>query len=475
LAIGGYLALGLFTKDAGGKPWLAPARAMFLPGQTTHGHYQIELACESCHREPFTGKAALQEACTSCHAAELKAANDTHPMSKFTDPRNADRLEKLDATLCVTCHAEHRPHITQAMGLTLPPNLCFNCHAEIAKDRPSHEALGFETCGSAGCHKYHDNRALYSDFLVKHAKDPAHLAARTVAARDFVKKIEEFDSYPIDRYPLKPLKTADADAATTLARPDGVMKDWLASSHAKAGVNCSGCHLVKKQLDPGLRRDDGRGAASNHDPVWVEKPDHTACAACHQSEVKGFLGSRHGMRLERGLSPMTPAMARQPMKADAHGKTLGCTSCHSSHAFETRKAAVDACLGCHDDKHTRAYVDSPHHELWKKELAGLAPPGSGVTCATCHLPRTDHRQDDVKRTLVSHNQNETLRPSEKMARPVCMSCHGLGFAIDALADPGLAANNFRGQPKKRIRSIDMALEAERLADESRRREKGQQP
>jgi formate-dependent nitrite reductase cytochrome c552 subunit len=257
------------------------------------------------------------------------------------------------------------------------------------------------------------------------------------------------------------------------------MNDWLASTHAKSGVNCSGCHVVRKRIDSATRPDDVTArerADSRRDdgPAWLKKPDHTVCAECHQSEVKGFLASRHGMRLERGLGSMSPAMARQPMKADARSKSLGCTSCHGAHSFDTRKAEVDACMSCHDDGHTRAYIGSPHHERWKKELAGQAPPGSGVTCATCHLPRVEHRQDDVKRILVQHNQNDTLRPAEKMIRPVCMSCHGLGFSIDAIADATLALSNYRGRPKTHIRSIEMALEAESRAEESRRREKSQQ-
>jgi formate-dependent nitrite reductase cytochrome c552 subunit len=442
------------------NPWLASARALFLPGETTHGHYQIELACESCHTEPFGGKATMQDACVNCHGAALKAANDTHPLTKFTDPRNADRLEKLDATQCVTCHTEHRPRITHAMGVSLPQDLCFNCHSEVARDRPSHEGLGFETCGSAGCHKYHDNRALYGDFLVKHAKDPARSGKGVVAERDFRRTIQDLVSYPLERHPLRKLGFAEADAPTHVARADHVTSDWLASTHANNGVNCSGCHGVKK--------DEASAYA------WVQKPDHTACAACHGSEVQGFLAGKHGMRLERGLSAMTPASARRPMKADAHSNALGCATCHSAHAFDTRKAAVEACTGCHDDTHTREYVGSPHHELWQKELAGTLPPGSGVTCATCHMPRVDHRQDDVKRTLVQHNQNDTLAPNEKMLRPVCMACHGLPFSIDALADRALVTRNFKGRPAAHIRSVDMALDAERRAEASRKREKEQQ-
>ena len=40
--------------------------------------------------------------------------------------------------------------------------------------------------------------------------------------------------------------------------------------------------------------------------------------------------------------------------------------------------------------------------------------------------------------FTSHNQNDGLRSNEKMIRPVCLDCHGLGFAIDALADDDLA-------------------------------------
>ena len=45
----------------------------------------------------------------------------------------------------------------------------------------------------------------------------------------------------------------------------------------------------------------------------------------------------------------------------------------------------------------------------------------------------------MKRTLVQHNQNDGLQPNEKMIRPVCMSCHGLGFSIDALAGKKVAS------------------------------------
>jgi hypothetical protein len=71
------------------------------------------------------------------------------------------------------------------------------------------------------------------------------------------------------------------------------------------------------------------------------------------------------------------------------------------------------------------------------------------------LPRTES-DDPQKHYFVQHNQNDNLRPNEKMIRSVCMNCHGLKFSIDALADPELVKRNFIGLPSRHIQSIDMA-------------------
>lgn len=61
-------------------------------------------------------------------------------------------------------------------------------------------------------------------------------------------------------------------------------------------------------------------------------------------------------------------------------------------------------------------------------------------------------------TKVLHNQNDVLRPNEKMIRPVCIQCHGVGFSIDALADPNVIEKNFNTLPSKHVESIDMVIE-----------------
>ena len=47
--------------------WRGPDRSAFLPGATTHGHYQIELSCQACHT-PWNG--VKENACYDCHSNE---------------------------------------------------------------------------------------------------------------------------------------------------------------------------------------------------------------------------------------------------------------------------------------------------------------------------------------------------------------------------------------------------------------------
>ncbi|HAG95016.1 MAG: hypothetical protein CMK83_18570 [Pseudomonadales bacterium] len=441
LVMAGIWANELFMKTE---------KETFLIGETTHGHHQIEMACATCHQSPFGGGDVLQDACVGCHAAELKAAHDSHPKSKFTDPRNADRLEQIDARYCVACHREHQPRITRDMGVTMATDYCVACHKDIAEDRPSHEGMAFDTCASAGCHNYHDNRALYEDFLLQHSNEPAISAQPIIAAMQaYVAEPAAVNAAPQPDYPVQTFKAAEAE------------KQWLHSAHATEDSNCSSCH----------------GAGER----FTEQPDALVCLDCHQAQAEGFLTGKHGMRLAvkrdavesfplnpslkalqnpevRLLTPMTPAQGRLPFKADVHDQSLTCNTCHGAHDYPLgASAAVEACMGCHDDRHTNEYKASPHYALLLREAAGELPAGSGVTCATCHMPKLESEQEPGE-FHTQHNQNANLRPNEKMIRTVCLDCHGLQFALDALADPALIENNFQGRPSVSIDSIKMAIE-----------------
>jgi hypothetical protein len=446
----------------------ASDKSVFLPGETSHGHYQIELACESCHSEQFTDAEAIQESCMNCHGQALKIARDKHPKSKFTDPRNADRLEKLDARYCVTCHVEHRPEITLDMGLTMPLDYCQLCHEDIAEDRPSHKGMAFDTCASAGCHNYHDNQALYEDYLVKHLHEPDILEKPGSFPELNLEEIAPvIPGYPIDKYPFKILSQGERDVPTEIKFDQEIVYDWFETAHAESGVNCTACH----------------NQTINEEETWVNIPDYKVCSSCHSAQIESFKQGKHGMRLDteklkRELSPMSPALSRLPMKHEAMDKELTCNSCHTAHRYDTKKARVEQCLTCHNDEHSLAYIDSPHHELWKKELAGELPEGSGVTCATCHMPRIEQEffDGDFYLGLVQHNQNDTLKPNEKMLRPVCMNCHGLSFGINSLADESLIKNNFSGKPSIHIKGMELAEKRmlENLEKKKRLREQQEQ-
>jgi formate-dependent nitrite reductase cytochrome c552 subunit len=283
--------------------------------------------------------------------------------------------------------------------------------------------MSFFTCSEAGCHNYHDNRGLWEDYLKKHIGEPENLASMKVIPRGVVHVATT----------AKSLKVKDQDAPRTVAVSQAMIDDWEDSAHARASINCTGCH----------------GGLST---PWENRPSLAVCGSCHAKEDKGFREGRHGMRASVGLSAMSPSAARLPMKPEAKTRELGCHSCHGTHKYDAKVAAVDSCLGCHDDEHSKNYTRSPHFKLWEAELAGKAEAGTGVSCATCHMPREKMAQDDV---WVQHNQNDNLRPNEKMMRNVCTSCHGVSFSLDAMADEELVRQNFDGRPKKHVTTVDM--------------------
>jgi predicted CXXCH cytochrome family protein len=392
-----FVALATAGAAFYGQPYLVArgtSKLRHLPGKTSDGHAQIELACDVCHTR-FGG--VKNDACTSCHGRALEAENDSHPEGKFIDPRNAERVAALDARQCSTCHQEHRGAETSRSGVTMARDFCGSCHKDIAEERPDHKGLGFDTCTNAGCHNFHDNRALTEDFLGKHLGEPKLSASPAVPAR-------------------------------------------TSRGHVDGGVACASCH--------------------ERQGVWEAKPGFAPCRKCHEAEAATFDGGKHGMRPAAGLPAMVPALARRPMQASAADHSLGCGTCHDVHSVDTRRAAVDACLGCHDDEHSKAYKSGPHFALWRAELAG-GPPGSGVSCATCHLPRDTHGR-------VDHDQNADLRPVTKMVRAVCASCHGVGFALDALADAALVRRNFDKEPAAHVATLDMVEARARAKDKKRK-------
>lgn len=430
LIVAGYFVTGL----------VAPASSLktsWLPGQTTHGHYQIEMDCDACHSSTNDSSSSapsasdvMQDACIRCHGEQLKLVDDTHPAKKFRDPVNSVLLETLDAQNCLACHQEHLPERTLEMGLTMPQDYCWHCHQDVGDSRPSHRGMTYDSCSTAGCHNYHDNRALYEKFLDTHWGEMDFSEVAVVPLRDMNKVLSR------DDWKMEPLSLADADGPDESKKNSDLMQDWVSTAHAAKGVNCNHCHNAGKDLPE----------------AWSDAVAIQTCQTCHAGQVDSFLTGKHGMRIAAGLSPMTPSQARLPMHAGAVHAELDCSSCHSGHRFDTDFAAAEACLRCHADDHSLAYANTSHAQLWADEIAGEAKVGSGVSCATCHLPRLEGENG----TWVNHDQNSGLRPNETMARQVCMNCHGLEFSLSSLASPQSKIECYGNDPEVRTESVQMA-------------------
>lgn len=423
------------------KLYFSDDKRVFMPGEVTHGHHQIEMVCEACHSENWSDENTLQKACVNCHGEELEEAHDSHPKSKFTDPRNADRLEKIDARFCIACHIEHNSEVETGMGVTLQEDFCFRCHSDIGDDRESHKDLGFETCASSGCHNFHDNKALYEDFLLAHANEPDNKASDWV---DMIKSVHL--NQKSNQNESKALNRNSADMPANQKQSVQILEGWEHSAHALNGINCSECH-------------------NTQDSGWKNSVAIEDCESCHEDQSMGFKSGKHGMRFavfkeERGVDQfMSPALAKLPMKADSLNTELTCNTCHKAHDYQMKEVAVEACIGCHDDEHTKAYKRSKHYEVWQQEMDGQVEEGTGVSCAGCHMPKMFNKKQTEM--VTQHNQNHNLRPNEKMIRDVCMNCHGLQFSLNALADQELIQNNFSSAPKVYVESIDWAKAREK--------------
>lgn len=239
-------------------------------------------------------------------------------------------------------------------------------------------------------------------------------------------------------------------SAATQQELDDITAQWQTSVHALNDVNCASCHQ------------------NNETNEFVASPNHESCQSCHEQSVDTFLLSKHGIRLLEEKSPLTPTMARLPMKHDVMDKQMNCNACHSVHSADTVEASVDACLTCHNDNHSLNYQNSRHAELFA-ESKELPRPGVGaVSCATCHLPRVVDDRLETPVVHVNHNNTYNLKPQDRMVGDVCMNCHGVEYSYNSIFDPELVEANFDRSPTLEMQTFDLmkAAEARRTGNAS---------
>jgi hypothetical protein len=405
--VGGGLAWAFW---GGGHPVLQP-------GRTSDDHHVINEACGSCHT-PFAG--VTNAACVECHRRELE--HDTHPVSTFDDPRWASSHEAERALLCTGCHREHHD---AARVVELDTASCFACHDDVVQKRASHASFAPSTCAEGGCHNYHDNSVLNEAVLRRELAAPLLASGPGLRAEPRV----------LSRRPRRSARAARLEVPAGLAADGEIVARWRASAHAAADVGCAGCHQPE-------------GSS------LVLRPGRGVCAECHDFAATTFLDGKHGARARVELPPLGPRQARLPMRSrhPAQPASLGCGSCHEPHRVDTVRAATAACLGCHADRHSLAFAQSPHARHRGSSFGGA------LTCATCHMPRTrdlDGSGPEEPKVVVEHGNTLTLRPRDRMLGGVCLDCHGLAFAMSSLYDDALVETNFRGRPQVLHQTVEL--------------------
>ncbi|WP_071590825.1 cytochrome c3 family protein [Synechococcus sp. PCC 7336] len=248
------------------------------------------------------------------------------------------------------------------------------------------------------------------------------------------------------------LNSAIASLPAHALTVDRATELWRGSAHALQEVNCSSCHQPEQT------------------ETFVVHPDLESCRSCHEAATETFLFGKHGIRLLEGQTPLTPAMARLPMKLDSLDRVMNCNTCHEVHRLDTRTAAVDSCLTCHNDPHSLAYVNSKHAGLLAGHESLPRPSGGEVTCATCHLPRYRHSGQ----VAVNHNNTFTLKPRDRMVSEVCMNCHGMEFAYNNIFDDEVVEANFARASSQDLKTLQMVRQ-QRDSRTSFTRDSGRSP
>ncbi|MEL6937841.1 MAG: cytochrome c3 family protein [Cyanobacteria bacterium J06598_1] len=229
--------------------------------------------------------------------------------------------------------------------------------------------------------------------------------------------------------------------AATEKEVQEITQQWQTSAHALNDVNCASCHQAEESKE------------------FVASPNQESCQSCHENSVDTFLLGKHGIRTLEGETPLTPAMARIPMKHEAFDKQLSCNACHNVHTVNTMQAAAESCLTCHNDNHSLNYENSKHAQAVL--TSSLPRPGAQqVTCATCHLPRSAQKKGEGVIVNVNHNNTYTLKPRNRMVGEVCMNCHGVEYSYNSIFDDELVEANFDRPPTLEHESFELMRVAE---------------
>ena len=281
----------------------------------------------------------------------------------------------------------------------------------------------------------------------------------------------------------------------------GIVQQWRASRHARAGVDCFSCHRANAD-DPATFEHYGNKIAVIVTPKY--------CARCHAQEAKEFQASHHAEAtkfigsLDNVLGEIVeggPAVINGCMQC--HGSTVAyvgngkfnpatwpnsgigrinpdgskgtCAACHGRHAFSSAQARQpENCGKCHmgpDHPQIEIYNESKHGIQFRANIAKMNLDSkswvvgkdyySAPTCATCHMSATPNQPltHDVGqriswtlRPTISIKLDQWEKKREAM-KDVCSNCHATSWVENFYRQYDLTVDLYNekfGKPAKAV-------------------------
>lgn len=268
-----------------------------------------------------TGKAL----CLKCH--DPKQAGKPGMPSALVDLSLKDVHKAVKNGECTDCHEHHRSENAKLLK-TVPPTLCYKCHARLDEDKHVHGAVLLGRC--ATCHDPHSSKY---DALVRDER-PSSLCFRCHSDDATGRKSVH---YPVERgLCLMCHDQHSSENAANLTKPKAQL--------------CQSCHDgigAKKNVHAAIGR---FGCTACHDPhgsnedTLLKAAGTRLCLTCHAK----ITGEHIFVSFDGKLHPMEGKP--DPSRA---GKALSCVSCHDPHSsnhpklWRSGQTKMDVCTRCH--------------------------------------------------------------------------------------------------------------------------------
>lgn len=450
------------TLGLAGAAFAVPAQAQ--DGFPHDEHAGLFPLCSGCHEGIPQGDLASSyppaALCARCHDGEQAdvvswQASPIHSGLRFSHPEHEAQLEEGDALACVGCHTtEAAPRMT---GVILASQTtCVGCHAHETSD---HMAVG--SCEQ--CHlplaetDWSERRIAALPVPADHTPEEAFLAAthgtesadqiercatchtqdRCVACHVNAIRVAEIQALPVAPAGMN-LPPAGAEYPTPASH---TAAEFL-ENHvpAEGGTECSTCHVQSDcsscHMDVGDApftalfasaevQAPGVGVhattpASHDSPFFMtEHPigastTEALCATCH---TQPFCNACH----EDALRPEFHEVDFvQRHAADAYGRNLDCSNCHSAEVF-CRSCHVESGLGS-SGRLTVGYHDA--EPVWLLRH-GQAARQSLESCQSCHTQPEClqcHSQSGAFQANPHGPDFDAQRVQERNPA-ICFACH----------------------------------------------------